>query len=163
MKALIGTFLYTGYLKPAPGTWGSLAALPFVWVLHVLGGPLLLAAATLAAFTAGLWATRGLTEDMGQEDPSEIVIDEVVGMWIAMLPVSIGAAMMGADILALYPGWIAAFLAFRLFDIWKPWLVGKADRRGDPLGVMLDDVWAGVFAGVVTVALAAFSHMVLMG
>ena len=162
LKGAIGFFLWTGYLKPAPGTWGSLAALPFVWILHVLGGPVLLAVAIVAAYFAGLWAIRGLLEDSDSEDPSEIVIDEVVGMWIAMLPVSLGAWWAGSPILALYPGWIAAFLAFRLFDIWKPWLVGRADRRGDALGVMLDDVWAGVFAAVTTVALAAVSHLFLI-
>lgn len=162
MKLAIATFFWVGYLKPAPGTWGSLAALPFVWILHVLGGPWLLAAATLATCIVGLWAIRGVLVDHESEDPSEIVIDEVVGMWIAMLPVSVGAWWAGAPLLALYPGWIAAFLLFRLFDIWKPWLVGRADRRGDALGVMLDDVWAGIFAGAVTLVLAAFSHLVLM-
>ena len=162
MKAAIGYFFWTGYLKPAPGTWGSLAALPFVWIFHSLGGPFLFAALTIATYVLGLWAIRGLIADSDSEDPSEIVIDEVVGMWIAMLPVSFGAWWAGAPILALYPGWIAAFLAFRLFDIWKPWLVGRADRRGDATGVMLDDVWAGVFAGLLTVALAAVSHLFLM-
>ena len=163
VKEAIGFFFWSGFLKPAPGTWGSLAALPFVWILHVIGGPWLLAAAIVAAYFVGLWAIRGLLATSDSEDPSEIVIDEVVGMWIAMLPVSFGAWAAGAGILALYPGWIAAFLAFRLFDIWKPWLVGRADRRGDALGVMLDDVWAGVFAGVVTLVLAALSHAFLMG
>jgi phosphatidylglycerophosphatase A len=64
--------------------------------------------------------------------------------------------------LALYPGWIAAFVLFRLFDIWKPWLVGRADARGDALGVMLDDVIAGVFAAIGVAALAALFHLVLM-
>jgi phosphatidylglycerophosphatase A len=162
MKQIIGTFLFTGYLKPAPGTWGSLAALPFVWALHVLGGPWLLGVAIVIAFFAGLWATKGMTEGTDNKDPSEIVIDEVVGMWIAMLPASIGATAAGADVLALYPGWISAFVFFRLFDIWKPSIIGKADRRGDALGVMLDDVYAGAFAAVVTLALAAGSHLVLM-
>ena len=163
MKEAIGFFFWTGLLKPAPGTWGSLAALPFVWLLHVIGGPWLLAAAIVGAYFLGLWAIRGLLTTSDSEDPSEIVIDEVVGMWIAMLPVSFGAWAASAGILALYPGWISALLFFRLFDIWKPWLVGRADRRGDALGVMLDDVWAGVFAGVVTLALAALSHLFLMG
>ncbi len=162
MKQAIGFFFWTGLLKPAPGTWGSLAALPFVWLLHMIGGPWLFAAAIVAAYFAGMWAIRGLLEDSDSEDPSEIVIDEVVGMWIAMLPVSLGAWWAGTPIHALYPGWIAAFLAFRLFDIWKPWLVGRADRRGDALGVMLDDVWAGVFAAAVTVLLAAVSHLFLL-
>ena len=95
-------------------------------------------------------------------DPSEIVIDEVVGQWIALFPVSYGAMMMQADITRLWPGWIVAFVMFRVFDIWKPWLVGRADRRGDALGVMLDDVVAGVFAAIVVIVLAGLAHRVLM-
>ena len=53
------------------------------------------------------------------------------------------------------------FLLFRLFDIWKPWLVGRADRRGDAVGVMLDDLWAGLFAGVVSMILAGLYHGLL--
>jgi Phosphatidylglycerophosphatase A and related proteins len=85
-----------------------------------------------------------------------------VGIWVAFLPVSIGAAHVGAPLTALWPGWVAAFLGFRLFDIWKPWLVGRADRRNDALGVMLDDLIAGVFTALLVIALAAFSHLVLM-
>ena len=70
--------------------------------------------------------------------------------------------MMQADITRLWPGWIAAFVLFRLFDIWKPWLAGRADARGDALGVMLDDVVAGVFAALGVIALAALFHLVLM-
>ncbi|WP_298491384.1 phosphatidylglycerophosphatase A [uncultured Maritimibacter sp.] len=162
MSRIIATFLFVGYLKPASGTWGSAAALPLIWALHQLGGPWLLAAGIVVAFVAGFWATREMTADMDNEDPSEIVIDEVVGQGIALLPVSIGAAGVGMDITALWPGWIAGFLLFRLFDIWKPWLVGWADRRGDAMGVMLDDVIAGVFAGVGVLALAALSHLVLL-
>jgi phosphatidylglycerophosphatase A len=66
--------------------------------------------------------------------------------------------MMGADILALYPGWIVAFLAFRLFDITKWGPIGTADRRGDATGVMMDDVWAGVAAAIVVIALAYAAH-----
>ena len=90
------------------------------------------------------------------------MVDEVVGQWIALFPVASGAMMMSAGLLALYPGWIAAFVLFRLFDIWKPWLVGRADARGDELGVMLDDVIAGVFAAFGVIALAALFHLVLM-
>ncbi|RME13968.1 MAG: phosphatidylglycerophosphatase A [Alphaproteobacteria bacterium] len=162
MNTLIVTFFGAGYLRPASGTWGSLAALPFVWALHVLGGPWLLALAIVAAFALGTRATGAYIAGSSVKDPSEVVIDEVVGMWIAMLPVSIGAAAVGAEILRLFPGWIAAFFLFRLFDVLKPGPIGRADRRGDALGVMLDDVLAGVAAGLVTVALAALSHLVLM-
>lgn len=150
-----------GFLKPAPGTWGSFAALPLAYLIHQTGGFWLLVVATIIAFVAGLKATGTVTKT-GDHDPSWVVIDEVVGQWIALFPISYGAAMMGVDIVRLWPGWLAAFVMFRLFDIWKPWLVGWADRRGDPLGVMLDDVIAGFFAAIVVIALAALAHGVLM-
>lgn len=159
---LIATFFYAGLLRPAPGTWGSLAALPAAYLLLVLGGFWLLLAATVVAFVLGYIATRELTADGEDEDPSWIVIDEVVGMWIALFPVGYGAMMMGVDFWRLWPGWVSGFVLFRLFDIWKPWLVGWADRRGDAMGVMLDDVIAGIFAALVSIALAGIAHGFLM-
>jgi len=158
---LIATFGMVGHLRPAPGTWGSLAALPAAWLLHVLGGPVLLAIGAALAFAIGWWATAQETRGKADHDPSEIVIDEAAGQWLAMLPVSIGATHAGAALSALWPGWIAAFVLFRLFDIWKPGPVGWADRRGDALGVMLDDVIAGLFAALGVMALAWLSHGVL--
>ncbi|WP_010139534.1 phosphatidylglycerophosphatase A family protein [Oceanicola sp. S124] len=162
LTSLIATVGGTGYLKPASGTWGSAAGLALAVLLHWLGGPLLLAVALVVVWVAGLWAVKAETAGKTDHDPSEIVVDEVVGIFVAFLPVSLGAAHVGAPLSALWPGWVTAFLAFRLFDIWKPWLVGRADRRNDALGVMLDDLIAGVFAAVVVVALAALSHLVLM-
>lgn len=159
---LIATFFCTGHLRPAPGTWGSLAALPVACGLHLLGGAPLLIAATVLVFALGWWATALETKGKDDHDPSEIVIDEVVGQWIAFLPVSIGAAHTEAALTDLWPGWIAAFLGFRFFDILKPGPIGWADRRGDALGVMLDDVIAGVFAAVLVVILAGLSHGMLM-
>lgn len=162
LTKLAVTVFYAGLLRPAPGTWGSLAALPLAWAVYQIGGIWLFGLGTIAAFFKGWYFTNRYIADLADHDPSEVVIDELVGQWIALFPVMFGASMMGADVTRLWPGWVAAFVCFRLFDIWKPWLVGRADRRGDALGVMLDDVWAGVFAALVTVALAAFSHMVLM-
>lgn len=161
LSHLVATVGHVGHLRPAPGTWGSLAALPLAWALHALAGPWLLVLAALAAFAAGWWATARETAGQDDPDPSEIVIDEVAGQWIAFLPVSIGAVWAGAPLTALWPGWIAAFVLFRLFDILKPGWVGRADRRGDALGVMLDDVVAGIFAALGVVLLAALSHGVM--
>nr|WP_170677368.1 phosphatidylglycerophosphatase A [uncultured Ruegeria sp.] len=158
---LIGTVGGVGYLRPAPGTWGSLAALPMVWVLHTLGGFPLLALATLIVFVAGLWATKVMTAGQDDHDPSEIVIDEVAGQFIALWAISYPAWAHGLEITALWPGWVAGFVLFRLFDITKPGPVGWADRRGDPMGVMLDDVIAGVFSAICVALLAGFSHGVL--
>ena len=162
LARFIGTVAFVGYVRPAPGTWGSLVALPWGWALHQLGGAPLLIAGIVLVFLAGWWATRVWTAQGGDSDPSEIVADEVVGQWIAILPLSLVASARGIDVLAMWPGWIAAFVLFRLFDIWKPWLVGWADRLHSPLGVMLDDVFAGLFAAAAMLGLAAFAHGVLM-
>ena len=161
MTHLIATFFYSGHLRPAPGTWGSLAAVIAAWPLHVIGGPVLLGIGVIISFVLGWWATGIETAGKDNHDPSEIVIDEVAGQWIALLPVSIGATHVGAPVFALWPGILAAFLLFRLFDILKPGPIGSADRRGDALGVMLDDVIAGVFAAIVVMGLAYLSHGVL--
>jgi len=158
---LIGTFLGVGYIRPAPGTWGSLAALPYGWLLHVIGGLPLLLVGIVVGFLKGWWATAQMTKGSDDHDPSEIVVDEVIGQWIALIPLSYAAGSMGISILNMWPGWIAAFILFRLFDITKPWIIGWADRRGDALGVMLDDVIAGVFAALGVVVLAALFHGVM--
>ncbi|SLN60201.1 phosphatidylglycerophosphatase A family protein [Roseisalinus antarcticus] len=159
MSHLIATFFYVGHLKPAPGTWGSLAALPLALVLSLLGGPFLVLLAVVLAFGAGLWATREETRDSPDSDPGHIVIDEVAGQLTALLPVVFGAWSVGASVTALWPGWLAAFALFRLFDIWKPWLVGRADRMHGPMGVMLDDMIAGAFAALGVVVVAAIAHL----
>ena len=163
MTRLLVSVFYVGFLAPASGTWGSLAALPLAWALHILGGPVLLLASIVVVFFAGVWATSMEIGSGADHDPSYIVIDEVVGQWIALLPVSFGAALMSVSPARLWPGIVVAFLAFRLFDIWKPWLIGQADRRGDALGVMLDDVGAGIFAAIVVGLLAVLGHRIVAG
>ena len=160
---LIGTVLGVGLIRPAPGTWGSLAALPLAWILHVAGSWPLLLIASVALVPLGTWAVAGMIAQGAAHDPSEAVIDEVAGQWIALLPVSAGAAFAGSDVLALWPGWLAAFALFRLFDIWKPGPVGYFDRQGTPLSVVLDDVAAGILAAFGVVALGALFHVVLIG
>jgi phosphatidylglycerophosphatase A len=158
LSRLVGTFGGVGLLRPAPGTWGSLAALPVAWGLHVVGGFGLVALATVALFALGWWAAAVETRGGADPDPSEIVIDEVVGMWIALFPVSLGAAMRGVEVTALWPGWVVAFFAFRAFDIWKPGPIGWADRMHSPLGLMLDDVLAGIAAAVMVIIAAGVAH-----
>lgn len=153
-----------GLLRPAPGTWGSAGALALgLGIDHALGF-WALAAATLVATLAGFWACEHELRGRPGADPSEIVIDEIAGQWLALLFPAFAFWWIGLQGWALlaWPGWVAAFVFFRLFDIWKPWLVGHADRRGDPAGVMLDDLWAGLFAGVAVLLTAALSHGVLM-
>jgi len=148
-----------GHLRPAPGTWGSAAAVPLAWGLHALGGFWLLLAATLAVTALGLWAVARATQGSADKDPSEIIIDEVAGQWVALWPVSLGAQVAGAEFWALWPGVVTAFVAFRLFDILKPGPVGWADRQPGAFGVMADDLIAGWLAGLVVGALAVLAHL----
>jgi len=159
MSRLVATVFGVGNLRPAPGTWGSAAAIPLAWGLHGLGGFPLFGAATIIVFFVGWWATAAATRGQSNHDPSEIVIDEVAGQWIALWPLSAGLWFAGAaPWLFPYPGWVGAFLLFRLFDIWKPGPVGWADGMNTPLGVMLDDVIAGVFAAIIVSIAAAVAH-----
>lgn len=161
MTRLIATLGGVGLLRPAPGTWGSLAGLGLAVLLHMAGGFLLLFAMTFAVTALGWWAVR---EEVGDsaDDPSEFVIDEVVGQWVALWPVSYGAAMMGAEIWALWPGLLTAFVAFRAFDILKPGPVGWADRQHGAFGIMADDVIAGWLAAMIVALFAVLAHLVLM-
>ncbi|QIE42368.1 phosphatidylglycerophosphatase A [Rhodobacteraceae bacterium SC52] len=158
----LATVGYVGLLRPAPGTWGSAAAVPLGYALHVAGGFPLLLVATIAVFGLGWWAAHAEERATGSHDASEIVIDEVVGIWIALLPLSGGLWHAGADPWVFpWPGWVGAFFLFRLFDIWKPGPVGWADRLPGPFGVMLDDVIAGVFAAIGVTLAAGFAHGVM--
>lgn len=159
---IICTFGGIGHLRPAPGTWGSLAAVPVAWGIAVQTGFWGLALATLVVCAGGILAIRSYAPAGEDVDRSEIVIDEVAGQWIALLPVVYGAAASGSALLALWPGWVAAFVLFRLFDITKPGPVGWADRRKDALGVMLDDVIAGLVAAVGVLVLAGLAHGVML-
>ena len=121
MSRLVATFFGVGLLPWAPGTWGSAAAIPAAWVIHGLGGFPALLAASVAVTFIGWWATASATKGKDDHDPGEIVIDEVAGMWVALLPLSAGLWQAGVDPWVLpWPGWVGAFVLFRVFDILKP-------------------------------------------
>jgi phosphatidylglycerophosphatase A len=135
LSVLLATWFGSGYLPKAPGTWGSLAALPCAWFLVQMGGILTLAISSFVVFFVGLWASKDFMERTKSHDPGAIVIDEVVGMWIVLL-------LAPLDPIA----YSASFILFRLFDIFKPWPISWADTTlGGAWGVMLDDVLAGLF------------------
>ena len=134
--AFLATWFGCGLLPKAPGTWGSLGALPFGALLAWWGGPALLLAASGLVLVVGLWASDRYATALGLDDPGVVVIDEVVGQWLALVP--------AATIWWLY---IPAFIAFRFFDVLKPWPVSWADRSlHGGWGIMLDDVLAGIYA-----------------
>jgi phosphatidylglycerophosphatase A len=146
-STLIATAFGAGLLKPAPGTWGSLAGLVLAYPLMALTGPGGLFCGFVAVTALGVWASEIYARQSRLADPSEVVIDEVAGLWLVLL---------FAPFTAL--GWILAFALFRLFDIWKPWPISVADRRvKGGVGIMLDDLLAGLFAAVVVFVLALVS------
>jgi len=141
----IGTVAYVGRLPFAPGTWGSLAALATWYYLKpIISDPLFLLI-TGFIFFAGIAASEVLIEVWEDTDPKAVVIDEWVGMWIALY-------LLPPDIV-----WgFVAFFFFRLFDILKPGPVQMMDDLHSSLGVMLDDVVAGLLALFVTQSLTGY-------
>lgn len=158
LARVVATMGYVGLMRPAPGTWGSLAALPLAW-LAMQAGPVVFTALTAALLPLTHWSVRVVTAGREDHDPSEVVIDEMMGQWIALLPIAWGAWAAGAEVGALWPGWVAAFLAFRLFDVWKPGPVGRLDARRDAWGVVGDDAVAGAMAAGVVIVLAGAAHL----
>ena len=128
-----------GFLRPAPGTWGSAVVLPFV-----LGGPLLCLAAAAVLVLAGLWAVSRLRE--ADDDPPWVVVDEGAGQLIALAAIGNDASLLQVAV---------AFLLFRGLDVTKPGPVGWADRQPGAWGVMLDDLVAGGLAAAILLALGA--------
>jgi phosphatidylglycerophosphatase A len=134
---LLATGLGTGLLPKAPGTWGSLlAALAWWWLGDESIGVQI--GATVLCFLIGWWVVTQVNARHGVGDAGAIVIDEVAGMWLTLIGVGANA-------------WIlVGFVLFRIFDIAKPWPVGWLDRHvHGGLGVMADDIAAGVYAAIV--------------
>lgn len=135
---LLSTWFYTGYSKKAPGTVGSLCALPFAYLTIRYFGTLGLIFGAIILFLIGLWAAKIVIETTGTKDPQIVVIDEVVGIFITLIPANL-----------IWWHFLAAFLLFRLFDITKPYPVSWADKQvKGALGVMLDDVLAGIYGAI---------------
>jgi len=133
---VIASWFGVGRLPWAPGTWGSLAALPFAWVITWLFGPRALLLAVLALFLLGWWAAGRVVRLSAVKDPGSIVVDEVAGQWLTLVVTPPGVVP-----------YVAGFLLFRLFDIVKPWPARWIDQHvGGGLGVMADDIVAGFFA-----------------
>ena len=129
----------SGFLPKAPGTWGSVVGLLVWWWLLAPLDWLVQLGVAAATFVLGCWVVERVTRRYKCHDDPAIVIDEIVGIWIALL--GIGQSW----ILAL-----AGFVLFRLLDIAKPWPIGLADRQvPGGFGVMLDDLVAGVLVVIV--------------
>lgn len=130
----------SGLAPKAPGTSGSLAALPLFWLLSQANlGQAAFGTVIVLGFGVGVWACAITGKNLGVADHGGIVWDEIVAMWLILALVPLGWAE-----------WLAAFALFRFFDILKPWPIRQLDARlKNGLGVMLDDLLAAVYALVI--------------
>jgi phosphatidylglycerophosphatase A len=134
----LATWLGCGKSPVAPGTVGTLGALPLYWAVRRLNPPAYFAV-TAAVTAIGIWAAQKEAERLNDEDPSSVVIDEVAGVLLALGFVR--GRSLRAEALAV--------VLFRLFDIWKPGPIRTAERaRPAGLGIMADDIAAGAAAGL---------------
>lgn len=134
----LATWFGCGLSPRAPGTVGTLAALPFGFAIMWYGGTAGLLLAALIVSAAGLWAAGVYERKSGTHDSGAIVIDEVAGMWLTLCAGTLSPL-----------SFVLAFGLFRLFDILKPWPVSWADRElPGAAGVMADDIIAGILAGL---------------
>lgn len=145
VNARFATVFGIGRIPYAPGTAASLVAvliaLPVLWY----GGWIAMAALTLAATGFGVWVSDGYGVETDTADPSDCVIDEFAGQWLACTLMGLAGPPEDAGAMAFR--FAAAFLLFRLFDIAKPWPVDRAERLRGGLGIMADDIVAGLIAG----------------
>ena len=144
LSMLIGTGLGTGFSPIAPGTAGALLAAVVWFGLSFCMSEVWLLWTTVVlvlVFTgAGVWAANRLEEVWG-EDPKRVVVDEMVGTWIALLAAPAGHLWYG----------LAAFGLFRLFDIFKPLGIRRMERLPGGIGVMMDDVLSGIYGFIVLI------------
>jgi phosphatidylglycerophosphatase A len=153
IQKLFLTFFGAGLSPKAPGTVGSLASLPVGIAVIYYAGIETLFTLTLAITIIGIFEVNKYEQATGIHDHQQIVIDETAGMWLSLMIAYSTASAMNypyAEILAI----VFSFGAFRLFDIWKPSTIGWIDRElKGGLGVMLDDVLAGIAGGLLSALL----------
>ena len=143
----LATWFGSGFMRPAPGTWGTLAALPFGLLFLAFANTAALIIGILFVSAIGWWAAKEFEKDSGVHDSKMIVIDEVAGMWLTIVPISLYVSA-DAPLFSVYV--VLSFILFRFFDIIKPWPVSFFDQKvGGASGVMADDIMAGIYAALV--------------
>jgi phosphatidylglycerophosphatase A len=152
MALLFASVGYIGMAPVAPGTWGSAAGLCLLLLVRVAGGPGLEAMLLAAVLVVGVWSATLVERHCGRRDPGSIVIDEVAGVLIALFWIPVTAL-----------GFLVAFLAFRVFDILKPFPVRAAERLPAGWGVMADDVVAGLYAYLTVRMASAVAPAAMLG
>jgi phosphatidylglycerophosphatase A len=138
LARVLATWFGCGYFPKGPGTAGSIGALIVAWPMRHQP-PWFFALLALIMLAPAIWSASSTALQVGKKDPQIVVIDEVIGQWIALA----GAASYSPA------AWIAAFLLFRTFDIWKPWPVRRLEKLPAGTGIVMDDVMAGIYAALV--------------
>jgi phosphatidylglycerophosphatase A len=138
---VISTWFGCGYSPKAPGTVGSAAALGAAILIEHFAGwnPPAFAALALIVSVPAIWAAGETARSARMKDPQFVVVDEVVGQWLTLA----GACTLN------WKSWLAAFVLFRLFDIWKPFPVRQLESLPGGLGIVADDLMAGLYAALV--------------
>lgn len=148
----IATWFGCGFMKPAPGTWGTLGALPFAILIYMLAGTIGILIGTILLILLGYWASEKFEEMVGEHDSSAIVIDEAAGLFMTFLILP----TLNAYTIA------TAFFLFRFFDIIKPWPISWVDKKmPGAAGVMIDDLIAAFFAVITFAGIVICSHLLL--
>lgn len=137
LAVFIATAGYSGYFPFAPGTVGSAVGLLFYLLVWWTQSPIVEVGLIVVLFAAGVWAGTTAERYFGGIDPGPVVIDEVVGMLITLAFIPVG-----------WPGAIAGFFLFRIFDIVKPYPARALERLHGGLGVMADDAMAAIYANL---------------
>ena len=142
---VLATWGGCGYSPVAPGTAGSAAALLIGYgLVHAAGlSPVWLGALAVVFLWPACWAADVAIDHFSRRDPSQVVVDEVVGQWIVLSAVAPGSWL----------HWLAAFVLFRLLDIFKPYPIRKLERLPKGIGVVADDVGAGLCGMIILVVL----------
>jgi len=145
----VGTCFGLGHSPVAPGTAGSLGAVVIALLLSRFAGwrPYHFGLLAVGALLPAVWASRQVARQKGKEDPGCVVADEAIGQWIALA---------GAKTL-VWQTWLAAFLLFRLLDIWKPPPARRAESLPGGWGIVADDVVAGLYAALVLFLAGCFN------
>jgi phosphatidylglycerophosphatase A len=141
---VLATWFGCGRVPKAPGTMGTAGAIP-LYLLAARGGQLGVAATAVATTLVGVWAASVVASEVGKKDPQIVVIDEVAGFLVTMLPVRVVS----------WQAILAGFLLFRLFDVVKPWPVRRLEYLPGGWGIVLDDVGAGVMGAACMFGLTA--------
>ena len=140
------TWFYSGSSSIAPGTCGSLATLPFAWIILTFSGYWTFLIILCLLFILGVYLSHWAVGKLNEKDPQVIVLDEVVGQGLVLL------------VAPLTPvSYLLAFILFRIFDIYKPWPISLIDERmKGGVGIMLDDVVAGLYGAITLLVILMF-------